>query len=285
MTEATRPPLDFIVIGAIKAATTWLQVQLQHHPQAFMPDIEPHFFSRDHGKGWEWYRGLFPDLKEMGVLWGEKTADYLANPKAAARIAAAYPNTKLIVKFRNPVDRAYSDYKMLFRRGHVTSDVATYLDARQTEMPRFLNNGLYAHHLTRWLDEFDCRQMLVLLFEDVKRDPQGTLLQTCQHLGIAPQYNGDLAARLQNDSSERFLPLPIRRVLAPLKPIAKPLRGYSLFERTRGLFAREIDYPPLDRDLRLRLQDFYHADIQALERLIGRDLSHWLQPAARSNAA
>ncbi|MDG5747724.1 sulfotransferase [Qipengyuania sp. XHP0207] len=285
MKELARPPLDFIVIGAIKAATTWLQVQLQHHPQAFMPDIEPHFFSRDHGNGWEWYRGLFPDHKETRVLWGEKTADYLANPQAAARIAAAYPDIKLVVQFRNPVDRAYSDYKMLFRRGHVSGDVASYLDARQAEMPRFLDNGLYAHHLDRWFDEFDRRQMLVFLFEDVKRDPQATLVQTCQHLGIAPHYDGDLAARSQNDSSERFLPLPIRRALAPLKPIAKPLRGHSLFERTRGLFAREIDYPPLDDDLRSRLQDFYHADIQALERLIGRDLSHWLQPAAHSNAA
>ena len=281
MTAPLQPPLDFMVIGAIKAATTWLQVQMQHHPRAFMPDIEPHFFSRDHDKGWAWYRGLFPDRKAEGTLWGEKTADYFANPEAAARIGAAYPDIRLVVQFRNPVERAYSDYKMLFRRGHVGRDVAAYLDARSAEMPRFLDNGRYAHHLARWLEHFDRGQMLAFLFEDVKRDPQGTLARTCRHLGLPPHYDDTLAARSQNDSSERFLPLPVRRALAPLKPLAKPLRGHALFEKTRSILAREIDYPALDDDLRARLQDFYHDDIRALERLIGRDLSHWLQPAAQ----
>ena len=285
MKATPQPPIDFFVIGAIKAATTWVQVQLQHHPHAFLPDIEPHFFSRDHDKGWAWFRDLFPEEKAEGVLWGEKTADYLANPDAAKRIARVYPHARLVVQLRNPVERAYSDYKMLFRRGHVGADPAAYLDSRQAELPRFLDNGLYAHHLKRWFELFPPEQMLAFLFEDVKRQPRETLALTCRHIGLEPHFDTSLAKKSQNDSSERFLPLPIRRALAPLKPIARPLRGGALFEKTRGLLAREIAYPPLSEDLRARLRDFYERDVRELETLIGRDLSHWLEPAARSDAA
>ena len=127
MSIAAKPQLDFIVIGAIKAATTWLQAQLKQHPDVFVPDIEPHFFTRDHDRGWGWYRSLFPDAKRDGELWGEKTADYLAKPEAARRIAQEYPDAKLIVQLRNPIDRAYSDYKMLYRRGTVTGPPERYL--------------------------------------------------------------------------------------------------------------------------------------------------------------
>lgn len=38
---------------------------------------------------------------------------------------------------------------------------------------------------------------------------------------------------------------------------------------------RKISYPALDREVALRLRERYREEINRLEDLIGRDLSHW----------
>ena len=53
MTEPRLP--KFIVIGAAKAATTWIAHQLRQRPDVFMPGPEPHYFSRCYSRGDAWY--------------------------------------------------------------------------------------------------------------------------------------------------------------------------------------------------------------------------------------
>lgn len=284
-TAHPKPDLDFIVIGAIKAATTWVQAQLKLHPDVFVPDIEPHFFTRDHHKGWQWYRDLFPGEKPRGALWGEKTADYLAKPEAAEHILREYPSAKLIVQLRNPIDRAYSDYKMLYRRGTVKGQPEDYLTSLDNPQPRFLNDGLYAKHLIRWLDLFPAEQLLVFTFDDVKQQPRETLEKVCSHIGAAPHFDGEFAQKRQNDSGEALLPLPVRKALAPLKPLARPYRNNALFKQARSLFARELEYPALSQELREHLAEFYCEDVTQLGKMIDRDLSHWLGCEKQRDAA
>ena len=38
------------------------------------------------------------------------------------------PRAKLIAQLRNPIERAYSDYCMHYRRGEVSRDIDRYLD-------------------------------------------------------------------------------------------------------------------------------------------------------------
>ncbi|KWV92898.1 sulfotransferase [Erythrobacter sp. YT30] len=285
MADYPKPELDFIVIGAMKAATTWVQAQMSQHPDIFVPEIEPHFFTRDHKKGWQWYRDLFPATKPEGALWGEKTADYLAPPEAAEHIKREYPDAKLIVQFRNPIDRAYSDYKMVYRRGVVKGPPDEYMMSLDNPQPRFLNGGLYGKHMARWFDMFPKEQILCFTFEDVKQRPQETLEKVWQHIGANPHFDSEFAKKRQNDSSEELLPLPVRKALAPIKPLVKPLRNSALFKSTRGMFAREINYPPLSQEMRAHLADFYAEDVALLEKLLDRDLSSWLNVQERADAA
>jgi Sulfotransferase family len=266
---------SFIVFGAIKAATTWIQVQLQSNPGIYMPDPEPHFFSSEFERGEDFYRSFFKDAA-AGSLLGEKSADYLAHPLAAQRIAALLPHVRLVVQFRNPVDRAYSDYKMLYRRGTVRGKPEDYLSSFDNPQPRFLHDGLYAEHLRRWLDHFPPEQILAFLYDDVQADPRGTVAKVSAHIGVEPIFDAERAKRRENDSAETFLPLPIRAALAPLKNSVKPLRSLSWFQATRGLIARPIAYPPLEMELRERMGELYARDVEQLGSLIGRDLSNWL---------
>lgn len=268
----------FIVFGAVKAATTWLSYQLQRHPALYLPDPEPHFFSSEYHRGFGWYGQFFRDTPP-GHLPGEKSADYLAHPDAARRIADLLPEIPLIVQLRNPVDRAYSDYRMLYRRGTITGPPEDYLIRSTTRLGRFLDDGLYFQHLKRWMGYFPREQIRILLYEDIRERPFWVLEQVCAHIGVPFHFATELEHQRINDGSAHFLPLPMRKLLAPLKDKVKPLRGHRMFEAVRGIFARPVQYPPLSPSLRAELEHYYAPEIENLGRLIGRDLRHWL-PAA-----
>jgi hypothetical protein len=266
---------DFIIIGAAKAATTWIVHQLQQNPAVFLPGPEPHYFSRAYEEGVDSYARWFETASPLQTV-GEKSADYLAHPLAAVRIAALLPRVRLVVQLRNPVERAYSDYCMLYRRGTVTAPPEAYLK-RGSERSRFLEDGLYHRHLSRFIEFFPAEQLSLILHEDIKRQPEAVIAGLCDYLGITRLIaQGEVAARV-NAGEAPLLPLAMRRMLAPLKPLAAPLRQHSWFRAMHASLARQPRYPPLTPDLRRRLRDFYADDIERLGPLIGRDLSHWLR--------
>ena len=164
--------IDFLIIGATKSATTWLQQSLQRNPVISMPDPELHYFSRYYEKGNKWYLSHFR-RNPHHLRVGEKSNSYLDTPHSAERIVKALPQVKLIAQLRNPVDRAYSDYCMLYRRGDVGRDIRQHLDPRYSMGNRFLNGGLYGQQLKPYFDLFPSSQILVMFFEDMKSDASG----------------------------------------------------------------------------------------------------------------
>ena len=264
----------FVIIGAAKAATTWIVHQLQQHPDICLPGPEPHYFSTEYHRGPDWYAGWFQDAAP-GQTIGEKSADYLAHPQAAQRLAALLPGARLVVQLRNPVERAYSDYCMLYRRGTVTKSPESYLRSG-AGLPRFLEDGLYHRHLSRFLDAFPRDNIALLLHEDIRSAPQDAITRVCTHVGVVPRIvAAEVGARV-NAGETPLLPLGLRRALAPMKQIAAPLRHLAAFKAAHRLLARSPRYPPLTHDLRCRLRDFYAADIEKLGAIVDRDVSGWL---------
>lgn len=272
-----RPLPQFLIIGAVKAATTWIADQLRARDDVFMPGPEPHYFSRDYDRGVSWYASLFADARSDQLI-GEKSADYLADSEAPARAAALLPDAMLIAQLRNPVDRAYSDYCMLYRRGQVGGDVERYLDTRSA-VPRFLENGLYARHIARWRDHFPADRLKIILYDDIRADPERVLADVCGVLRLPPTIDAERVRRRSNDSEAPLVPLALRRLPQPIKNLVAPLRGNPAFEATRRIFARSVDYPRLSSDLRMRLNDYYADDVAQLGRILDRDLSAWSDAA------
>ena len=213
----------------------------------------------------------------------ENVADYLAHPQAAQRIAALLPDARLIVQLRSPVERAYSDYCMLYRRGTVDGRIERHLTGRSRET-RFLDGGLYRHHLTRFFDHFDPSQIQVVLYEDIQRVPEAVLEAVRHHIDAPAPITAVVPEHRHNDSRAPMLPIGMRRALAPFKGAVAPLRRHSWFAGLHRRMARRIDYPALSTDLRRRLRDYYAADVEALQTVLGRNLDHWLasEPTAES---
>ncbi|WP_338240851.1 sulfotransferase family protein [Aurantiacibacter hainanensis] len=273
--------IDFVVVGAAKSATTWLQTQLQADPAIYMPDPELHYFSREYDRGEEWYLSQF-DGDLSGKTVGEKSNSYLYESQSAERMHRVMPHVKLIAQLRNPVERAYSNYCMLFRRGDVGSDIESYLDPVQSENFRLLVAGNFASHLQGYIDLFGRERLLILFFEGVLQDPQKQISRVRDHLGLPPRQLAPAARRKVKDKAEPVVPAQVRKRFGWMKPIVRPLRGTSAFETIRASLARETEYPPLTEDLRKRLNDYFGPSIEALEKMSGHSLSHWYRPMDRA---
>ena len=183
---------DFIIIGATKSATTWLTYNLRAHQQIFMPTSELHYFSRCFDRGEDWYRAHFAAAR-AGQLVGEKSASYLPHPQAPRRLHDLLPRARLLAQLRDPVQRAYSDYCMHYRRGEVSKDIERYLDPARTPIPRLLEDGFYHRHLTSFLSVFPADHLKVVLYDDIRERPHQVFREVCEYLRIdtiAPQTVG-----------------------------------------------------------------------------------------------
>ncbi|WP_457578412.1 sulfotransferase family protein [Ensifer adhaerens] len=271
--------IDFLIIGATKSATTWLQQSLQQAPYVYMPDAELHFFSRNYQKGDAWYLDQFERKPHTRVI-GEKSNSYLESPEAPRRIQKALPRARLIAQLRNPVDRAYSDYCMLYRRGEVSKDISKYLDPRQAGGGRFLLGGLYYRQLETYLDLFPAESLKILLYEHIRQNPQAHLDAVRDFLQL-PSALKPVANKVK-DKTVPVVPPMLRRFLYPLRPIAAPFRSTPFVKGLRSMIAREPDYTPLPLDLRNRLIDFYAPETERLGKLLQQDLSGWLDATSSS---
>src|SRR5262249_36171989 len=126
---------DFIIIGAAKSGTTTLYGALAEHPFVrpctttdphLLKTKEVHYFDYGFYRGENWYRSHFPlrndanrFAQELGrpFLTGEPSPSYISHLWAPMRIRKRLPDVNLIAVFRNPVDRAYSQFKMSQKEG------------------------------------------------------------------------------------------------------------------------------------------------------------------------
>jgi hypothetical protein len=269
--------IGFLIIGAAKSATTSLQRLLQADPAVVMPDPELHYFSREYARGDDWYLAQFPE-PGAAILIGEKSNSYMEVPAAVGRIAEKLPQVRLVAQLRDPVERAYSDYCMLYRRLEVSGDIAAALDPQVAAKGRFVAGGNYNRQLEPFFEKFGSDRMLVLLYEQFQADPAGQLAQLRAFLRLDPSVAPPDLGRRVKDRSAPMVPPRFRRTLRAVKPLVAPLRGSPLLNRARALVAREMRYPPLAPSLRARLAEHYVPEIERLEKLLGRDLSIWSGP-------
>jgi Sulfotransferase domain len=248
---------DFVIVGAAKSATTWLQRNLQQHSAVFMPGAETHYFSRNFEQGPAWYGAFFKPAAAHQIV-GEKSNSYLDHPEVPRRLRAVLPDVRLIVQLRNPIERALADCRSHFRRGAAAAEVDRNPGVGGADADRLHAGGLYYRHLSRFLELFPHEQLCVTLYDDLDREPASVLNRIRAHIGLATTNVG-VAAPLAG----------------PVQPVGSTARGGA--SRAPGRRAR---HPELSDALRARLRAYYEADVQALSDLLGRDLTFWLGPTS-----
>ncbi|MBW7475542.1 sulfotransferase domain-containing protein [Paenibacillus oenotherae] len=201
--STTKP--DFLIIGTQKGGTTSLYHYLTQHPNIKAAAVkEVHYFDHQFDKGFDWYKRHFPPGLSAQALTGEASPYYLFHPQTPGRVRELLPDTKLIVLLRNPVDRAYSHYQMMVRRGLEQLSFPEALLAEsarvQDEYERmaqdpgysstncehfsYLKRGLYAEQLKRWFHYFPPEQFLIMSSERLLQDPAECCQRAWDFLGM-----------------------------------------------------------------------------------------------------
>ncbi len=178
--------IDFLGVGAQKSGTSWAYTCLYEHPQICAPIKEIHFFSRPRfEKGYEWYESHFKGCAN-GKLQGEFSTSYLYSKEAPARIHARYPEMKIIAILRNPVERAYSQYRNSIKSGEINESKT--FDEYMKEEVSVIEQGRYAEQLERYLTLFPSENVQILIYEDIRRDPVIFMRRIYEFLGVDPTF-------------------------------------------------------------------------------------------------
>lgn len=185
---------DFIIIGAQKAGTSSLFYYLEQHPSIGRTlKKEIHFFNKYYFRDLKWYKAFFETKKNGKKIFGEATPDYLFHPNAAERVKKHFPNVKLIVMLRDPIERTISNYYMELNRKRETA--LTFKEALEQEEiriqnineecfndPKYFNfnryyfsykgRSKYYDQIEKWLQYFPKSQFIFIKSEDFFEKPK-----------------------------------------------------------------------------------------------------------------
>src|SRR5215203_4509645 len=115
MTTTDLLPVSFAIVGVQKAATSTLHTMLVRHRHIARGDAkELHFFD-DERLDWS-----APDYRRYAVrrthpgqrIAGDATPSYIWWPGALGRMHRYNPDMRLIASFRDPIERAFSQWSM-----------------------------------------------------------------------------------------------------------------------------------------------------------------------------
>ena len=273
---------DFVIIGAMKCATSTVISFLEEHPAAFVPPrTEPRFFSHDENwaQGPSAYEALFADHE--GRLIGEGSNDYTFGamyPEAPARMAAYAPDAKLVYVVRHPLKRIRSAWVQ--NRADSGDDVPATLDAAVAEMPeRYVDPSLYARQIARYREHFPEEQIFVGFTEDLQADPEAFFRSLCGFLHIEPVVRDADATRHVNPSRGKTVPnarySAARRL--PGYGLAKALVPKGLRRRARDrYFSDQVsDLPDFSPKTREGLLAQIRPDAEALLASQGKPSDFW----------
>lgn len=281
-----RIPVDFIGIGAAKAATSWLARCLAEHPDICIPpEKELHFFStgRYYKKGISYYTKFFNACRNEQVH-GEFSTTYLSSAQAPERIHEHMPNVKLIVALRDPRERALSHIRHLISQKKLPEGVSVEEAVRA--FPAVLKEGEYANLLQRWFQFFSKEQFLIVFVDDIEKNPRREIERTYALLGVRTDFIPQSLNVKYNTSrirSFRFFK-PINKLYRKTRKrawgrfifnILRRLNLFLLINKIAASTTLQDRNKDITREDRKILTQHYKRDIEELEKLLGRDLSRW----------
>jgi hypothetical protein len=285
----------FIGIGVQKCATTWVYRILEDHPQACLSSPkELHFFSSHFDHGYRWYESHFHPASPAVKVAGEYSTSYFYDLDSPIRIKKYNPEARLLVMLRDPIARAFSNHLHEVREGHVGGDDVTF-EHHEASNPLYVEQSLYARHLARWREHFSSGQILVLLQEDVERDPTTQAARVYRFLGIDEGHQS-LYLDVRVNVSAVDKPSVTRHMLRTAARVARKTVGDGYVRRVKTLPAMQQllssqrqslheSIPPMRAETRERLTALFAPDLRDLAQMLQRDELPWPTWRAVASAA
>jgi hypothetical protein len=284
--------LDFLIIGAQKSGTTSLFNYLRAHPEIYMPPgKEVAFFhdDREYVKGKDWYlRRHFADAP-LGSKKGEASPHYMLYKCVPQRVHSFFPQIKLIALLRNPIERAYSHYRMAVRRGLEKrtflqcivedAEVGEIPDSRIDHNKNYFFFGEYGRILSNYFGWFAKDQIKMLFSEDLLRERDHAISGLYQFIGVNPEYLPQNLDRLYHESGVERVPGLTQWLKRQVRGLRTTRLGSKLLKRVdvQALLFRvetSINVKPTNDsgpslEARERLAEYYKNDVELLKSVLG----------------
>jgi hypothetical protein len=185
--EATEAsvPISFVIVGVQKGATTTLYRMLAEHPDVVDgPEKEMRFFIEPRDWSAPDYSSYRRPVVRGGHVAGDATPAYLFWPGAMQRIRDYCPDMRVMAIFRDPIERAFSQWAMERARRpaypELPSAIRRFVDAplppegieptlRQLRRSIFARS-LYGEQLERALPLFPAEQWRLFEFQALVAD-------------------------------------------------------------------------------------------------------------------
>lgn len=297
---------NLFIVGAPKCGTTALSEYLRARSDVFMcTPKEPSYFASDL-PGLRFvdnesdYLRLFKGVKRCHKIVGDASPSYLFSKCAIAAIRAFNPSARLIVTFRDPIEMLPSYHSQLLYS--LFEDQRDFEAAWQMQQDRIIGRMIpagcreprtllygsiasFADQMKRVLNAYPSDQILVVLFEDFRKDPQKVYQTILDFLNLPgdqrnnfPIHNPRKKARYE--LLNRFIHTPPYWAKQGLHRLAgTPL--YHLLIRAHNflkyLNTQTSDPLSLSPTLAAIIRDTYQGQINELQTLLKRDLGHWLR--------
>jgi hypothetical protein len=269
---------NFLVIGAMKCATTSLCDLFATHPQMFVcTPKEPEFFCDDavFARGWGWYESLFAGAQEK-IAVGEGSTSYTKQmrfPHAAERIAKYLPEAKLIYIARHPLMRIESHWLLRIAAG---LDVSPFAEALK-KSPHIVDTSLYWKQISRYRDFYPDENLLLLFFEDFVSNPHDIIKRAYRFLGVNPELATADPAKPKHVTADVRVDGAVIRLIQKLRG-ARALRnlapelGRKVTTKLRKPLPNRPEWPPeLRREVIQQLAD----DTAEFLKFCGKPSDYW----------
>ncbi len=301
MQKKPRQP-NLFIIGAPKCGTSSMMEYLSAHPKVFCSKIkEPHYFNSDSN-----HRYCFSE-KDYLRLFDGATADhfyqcegsvwYLYSKVAIDEILKFNPDAKFIIMLRNPSEMYFSLHQEMLFGGSEDekSPVKAWRLQKERNVGKHLPKGCTAKELLQYRevcslgelanrakDKIAQNNLIFVLLDDLKNDPNSTYLEVLNFLGLElislPSYEifNEAKTRRSYWLSNAFISVTrIKHKVGLRKGIglAKKINKLNVTPKVSTNSEERKELKPV-------LIEAFHDDIALLERVIGKDLSRWKTPQA-----
>lgn len=233
---------DFFIGGVQKGGTTSLYADLAKHPQIIPAKFKEIFYygnSENYKKGSIFYQQFFgltisKKLRELKTgktcLTLDASTDTFESLEAPKRILKDNPKAKIIFILRNPVNRAFSHYKMSKKNDWDLTDFEKALELEEARIEEgkmqapeysghnyafqrlgYKSRGIYVRYLKNWIDNFPKENILVISSEDFFKSYDTTFRAVCDFLGIdnsvkiSPEKLNESASGKMNHETRKML--------------------------------------------------------------------------------
>jgi hypothetical protein len=208
--------LDFIIAGTMKGGTTAAITNFSKHPDISMVKEEIHYFDKksNYQKGIEWYKKHFDYSKKMV---GDKNHDVMYEYSCLELLQMINPQVKIILFLRNPIERAYSHWKMardLFKSDKsfeysVMDEINNRWNENRLEKVsfwyHFVQRGLYYQQISEMLKYFPRDNIHIAISEKIRNNMDEEYQKVFSFLNL-PEFHDNFEEVFSSKSPDSIDP-------------------------------------------------------------------------------